>query len=188
MKANLVRRLMTAVAVAGLTVAGLGVTSASAAPVPTIATVFNLSGTYTDGGINRPVVTANANDTLRVTLSGRPTATGVVVNADTIVVTFPDDATYGAKLIAPGTILWSNGATWTKLTIRVPNVNNLELGPARDAIRAAGLTVGATTFRVDRTCNHDDTVISTSPSAGTFVAAGQVVGITVGVLPDGPCP
>ncbi len=34
----------------------------------------------------------------------RPTATGVVINADTILITFPDAGTFAAKLVAPGTI------------------------------------------------------------------------------------
>src|SRR3982751_643742 len=103
---------------AGAILAGLGmagtVVQAGAQPVASAAvtTVFDLNGTYTDGGSARPVI-SNVNDILTVDMSSqhRPTATGVVITSDTILVTFPDDGTYAAKLQAPGTIRWSNGST-----------------------------------------------------------------------------
>ena len=78
--------------------------------------LFDINGTYTDGGSARPVI-SNANDILRVDMSSqnRPAATGVVINGDTILVIFRDDTTYPAKLQAPGTIRWSNGSTWLKI-------------------------------------------------------------------------
>jgi hypothetical protein len=45
----------------------------------------------------------------------RPSASGSIVDASTITVTFPDDKTYTGKLQPPNTILWSNGSTWTKI-------------------------------------------------------------------------
>jgi hypothetical protein len=101
--------------------------------------VFNISGTYTDGGSARPVI-SDEGDILTVDMSSqhRPTASGVVINSDTILVTFPDirfnsinigrppaiqiisvpdshEATFTAKLQAPGTIRWSNRSTWRKI-------------------------------------------------------------------------
>lgn len=189
MKANLFRRLTVLVlVVAGLAVGASTATAAPRAAVPAkaavIATVFNLNGTYTDGGTTRPVITAPGDDTLRVNITGRPTATGVVLDSTTIIVSFPDDTTYTAKLTAPGTIRWSNGSTWTKLTLRAPRILDLEASAANTAIRNAGMTVGTVRFAVDRTCNHDDTVMSQNPTSGTFVVQGQAMNYTIGVLPD----
>ncbi len=76
--------------------------NAQPAAVQATPTVFDLNGTYDVGGPARPVI-SNVNDILTVDMSafGRPTANGVVINSDTIAVTFPDDATYGAKLLWP---------------------------------------------------------------------------------------
>jgi beta-lactam-binding protein with PASTA domain len=134
------------------------------------------------------VITAPGDDTLRVNITGRPQATGVVLDSTTIIVSFPDDTTYTAKLTAPGTIRWSNGSTWTKLTIRVPNLHGLEQPEASAAIVQAGLTVGSVRSVIDRNCGYDGTVRSQNPSANTFAVAGQRVDYVLGQLPDTPCP
>src|SRR5262249_11424904 len=86
------------------------------AAMPAIATVFDLNGRYTDGVSARPRIT-DVSDRLTIDMSyaHRPTATGIVINASTILVTFPDDATYTGTLLAPGTIVWSNRSLWFKL-------------------------------------------------------------------------
>jgi hypothetical protein len=83
-----------------------------AAAVPVL---FDLNGTYWDGGSGWPVI-SNRNEIITVDMSSedRPEATGIVINSDIILVTFPDDSTYTAKLQEPGTIRWSNGAAWQK--------------------------------------------------------------------------
>lgn len=79
-------------------------------------TIFDLNGAWTDGLSARPVITVlDRAITVNMSALGRPNARGTVVDASNITVTFPDDATYTARLIAPGTILWSNNSTWTKL-------------------------------------------------------------------------
>jgi hypothetical protein len=192
MKTLLFRRLTVLVlVVAGLAVGASTATAAPGAALPAkaalTATVFNLDGTYTDGGTTRPVISAPGDDTLRVNISGRPTATGVVLDSATIIVSFPDDTTYTAKLLAPGTIRWSNGSTWTKLTLRAPSILDLKPGAANTAIRNAGMTVGASKVLVDGTCEHNNTVMAQNPAAGTFVVAGQTMNYTIGVLPKFPC-
>src|SRR4051795_7337237 len=107
--------------------------TASAATAAT-AVVFDLNGTYSDGGSARPVI-SDVNDILTVDMSSqhRPTATGVVITSDTILVTFPDDGTYAAKLQAPGTIRWSNGSVWQKTRL-VPDVRDETVAEARGVL------------------------------------------------------
>lgn len=171
---------------AGAVLAGLALTgTATQAGAQTSAaaattTVFDVSGTYTDGGSARPVIT-RANDILTVDMSSqhRPTATGVVVNSDTILVTFPDDATYGGKLIAPGTIAWSNGSAWRKLTmVVVPNVVGLDPADALAALHAKGFVV---TQAHPPRCDADGTVTGQSPTGGQLAPQGSTVRITVPV-------
>jgi len=79
-------------------------------------TVVNLNGTsWTPGG----AFTQQDNGYLVVDMSnsGRPSATGFVIDSSTISVTFPDDATYIGKLQAPNIIRWSNGSAWQSLPL-----------------------------------------------------------------------
>jgi hypothetical protein len=87
------------------------------ADVP-VATIFDLNGTWTDGPGRGPgPVISVLHQSISVNMSafGRPTASGHVIDAHHITVTFPDDRTYTGVLLTPGTILWSNDSTWTKL-------------------------------------------------------------------------
>jgi hypothetical protein len=153
------------------------------AAAPAITTAFDLNGVYTDGGSARPRI-SDVNDILTIDMSSqhRPTATGVVVNSDTILVTFPDDATYGAKLVAPGTIRWSNGSAWQKLTLAVvPDVVGLTSAQATAAIGSAGLTAHASNVI---TCDtFAGRVDHQSPSAGTQLPVGSLVNIYIAVKP-----
>ena len=45
----------------------------------------------------------------------RSQADGSIVNASTIKVEFPDDATYTGTVQTPNKITWSNASSWTKL-------------------------------------------------------------------------
>lgn len=93
------------------TPATLSAATAAAAPL-----LFDINGTWTDGGSAKPVITA-ANGFLIVDMSAshRPTATGLVINSSTISVTFPDAGTYTATLQAPNILRWSNGSAWEKV-------------------------------------------------------------------------
>jgi len=179
---------------AGVVLAGLGlagpISQAGAQPVAAAAvtTAFDLNGTYTDGGSARPVI-KNVNDILTVDMSSqhRPTATGVVVNIDTILVTFPADATYGAKLLASGTIAWSNGSTWRKLAlVSVPPVVGLDSTTAIATLHTSGFVVTQTH---PPTCDPDGTVTRQSPAGGQLAPQGSTVNITVPVFRvKPPCP
>ena len=168
----------------------LTLSQAGAEPVAAAAvtTVFDLNGTYTDGGSARPVI-KNVNDILTVDMSSqhRPNATGIVINSDTILVTFPDDATYGAKLLASGTIAWSNGSAWRKLSlVSVPNVVGQDSTAAIATLRARGFVVTQTH---PLTCDPDGTVTKQSPAGGQLAPQGSTVNITVPVLRlKPPCP
>jgi hypothetical protein len=80
-----------------------------------ITTVVNLNGKWASGGVTGPVIAVH-NNAISIDMSfyKRPAAFGFVVDSSDIMVTFPDDSTYTAKLQAPNTIAWSNNSTWTK--------------------------------------------------------------------------
>lgn len=114
--------------------AGARVESRQATP-----TVFDLNGTYDFGGTAKLVI-SHVNDVVTVNMAafGRPNGSGVVINSDTMVVTFPDDATHGAKLLWPATIQWSNGSCWNKLfPVTEPGVAGLDKTVARQRLGAA---------------------------------------------------
>jgi hypothetical protein len=71
--------------------------------------------------------------------------------------------------------------------IPVPNVVGLPATNAVSAIRSAGL-VPIEYSQVDTLCNTIGYVINQSPQAGTPIATGFPVTITVGVKPPNPCP
>ncbi len=81
-----------------------------------LTTVIDLNGRWESGGAPGPLITVSG-EAISVDMgyAGRPTATGSITDASDIVITFPDDKTYTAKLQLPGTILWSNNSTWTKV-------------------------------------------------------------------------
>jgi len=82
----------------------------------TIHPVLELNGRWTDGSA-RSAVMSVAFTSLMVDMGAfnRPAAHGSIVDASTITVTFPDDATYTGQLRLPNTIRWSNGTAWTKV-------------------------------------------------------------------------
>lgn len=149
-------------------------------------TVFDVNGIYTDLGSARLRIT-DVNNILTIDMSSqhRPDATGVVINADTILVTFPDDATYPAKLVAPGTIRWSNGSVWQKLAVvAVPDVTGLMKAQAVAALQSAGLTAQAQT---QFTCETPGSVVRQIPAAGTQVVSGSLVQIFIAMKPKTSC-
>lgn len=193
MKINIRRICSTSSAVAALIGAGVLAVAAPASAQPaqrsarqTMAattTVFDVNGIYTDGGSARPRI-SDVNDILTIDMSSqhRPTATGVVINADTILVTFPDDATYTAKLVAPGTIRWSNGSIWQKLAVVVvPDVTGLLKAQAVAALQSAGLTaVAQNRLTCDTLPGHVDQQL---PAAGAQLVPGSVIQIFIAVKP-----
>lgn len=88
----------------------LTITQSSSVALP-----FDLNGQWLAGGVPGPVISVSG-PSLNVDMSAynRPAATGLILDSTTISVTFPDDNTYSARLHAPGTIVWSNGSSWTK--------------------------------------------------------------------------
>jgi hypothetical protein len=179
-------RLGAALTVLFLSTAGLvaGIAAPASAATPT---VFDLNGTYSDGGSARPVIT-NVNDNLTVNMSSqhRPNASGFVLAADRILVSFPDDTTYLGTLQAPGTILWSNGSAWSK-TRPVPNLFGLTEANAVAAIQAAGFVKGTRSTFADHLCNFPQPAVgSQSPNAGAAALPGSAVSYTIFVATK-PC-
>lgn len=75
----------------------------------------NFSGTWKFLGRPGPIVTQTG-DQLSVNMSayGRPVATGTVTAPSLATVRFPDDGTFGATLVSPSCIKWTNTTIWTK--------------------------------------------------------------------------
>lgn len=158
------------------------------APIQAVTPVFDLNGAYTDGGSSRPII-SNVNDILTVDMSsqGRPTAHGIVVNGDTILITFRDTGTHGAKLQAPGAIRWSDGTVWTRVSRSVPGVGGLMEAEAKSILRAAGFVIGLVRNVPDRTCTLQGKVVSQDPAAGTSAPPGTPVNLNIGVDPPAGC-
>ncbi len=78
-------------------------------------TVFDLNGSWTDGSARAAVIYAGPS-AIRIDMSDydRADAHGSIVNASTISINFPGDATHTGQLQSPNKIKWSNGTTWTK--------------------------------------------------------------------------
>jgi len=183
MKVNVWGRMGVLGAVCALAVIGPMTTAAQASTT----TVFNLNGTYDVGGPARPVI-SNVNDVLSVDMSafGRPNAFGTVIATDLIRVTFPDDATYGAVLVAPGTIRWSNGTEWRRMP-PVPNVRGRSEATAKQILSAAGFVGFVNVRPIDVTCTRVGLVSSQNPAPGTPALTGTVVLLSVLRAPPDGC-
>jgi hypothetical protein len=144
--------------------------------------VFDLPAVYDAGaGPIQPMIHAvnvDGSFTIDMVLFGRPNATGVVTQCDTILVSFPDDNSYTAVLEAPDTVRWSNGTVWYKLAY-VPEVTNRYENTATVAIVNAGLVKGA----VSRPPSCNPRVIgrvrNQFPLAFTHVRMGTPVNLTI---------
>ena len=108
--------------------------------IASVTSVFPLAGKYAAGGAQGPVIAVTGNAiTVDMSAYHRPSAFGTIIDVNDITVTFPDDKTYSGKLQAPGTILWSNNSSWTKVGIGVfggggfVNIRNI-----KDAVAGAG--------------------------------------------------
>ena len=72
--------------------------------------------------------------------------------------------------------------------VMVPDVRGGTPGAASSELSVAGLRLGTQRSVVDDTCNDIGAVISQTPSAGTLVATGTAVNVTIGQRPPHPCP
>lgn len=113
-------RLLAAVALTGLALAAAAGAAGPAAAGPAdgaaSALPFDASGTWTDVGLRRWPMSVVGN-TVFVDMSHdrRPNATGTVLDASRILVTFPDDDTHLGTFVTPTFIRWSNGSAWQKV-------------------------------------------------------------------------
>ena len=70
----------------------------------------------------------------------------------------------------------------------VPGLSSDTTAQAGQALRAAGLVLGAVHTAVDHSCNNIGTVMSQNPAAATAASFGSAVSITIGKRPPHPCP
>ncbi len=114
-------RLLLALLLAGggLATTATGAYAAAPAPGPARATAalsFDINGPWTDDGRSKPVIASAGNVVvIDMSFAHRPTATGAVIDASSIVVTFPDAGTFIGTLGGPTSLRWSNGSTWHKV-------------------------------------------------------------------------
>ncbi|MBD1215638.1 MAG: hypothetical protein H9534_23580 [Dolichospermum circinale Clear-D4] len=106
-----------AAALGGVAVLILSLTpTANAKPIPAKATICSpVKGQWYFGGKPGPIITQTG-DQLSVDMSayGRPVAKGTVTPPSAAKVNFPDDGTFGATLVSPSCIEWTNTTIWTK--------------------------------------------------------------------------
>ncbi|HVQ93422.1 MAG TPA: hypothetical protein VMU51_20455 [Mycobacteriales bacterium] len=125
---NLIRRQFWAkatgvaalVAAAAVMVVGTPASAATTPVTPAAGTAaalpFNINGPWTDNGSAKPVISAAAGVVLiDMSYARRPTAQGVVLDATTILVTFPDAGPFIGTFLAPAVLQWSNGSVWQKV-------------------------------------------------------------------------
>lgn len=72
--------------------------------------------------------------------------------------------------------------------VAVPDLLGDTPGAASSELSAVGLTIGTQRSVVDNTCNNIGAVLSQTPSAGTQVAPGTAVDLSIGRQPPTPCP
>ncbi|MEN3360798.1 MAG: hypothetical protein V7637_4780 [Mycobacteriales bacterium] len=97
-------------------------TPASAAPKPVApgavaaALPFDINGHWTDNGSAKPVISAAGGAVLiDMSYAHRPTALGSVLDASSILMTFPDAGPFIGTFLTPTTLRWSNGSVWRKV-------------------------------------------------------------------------
>jgi hypothetical protein len=122
---------VVALAAAATVVAG---TPASAAPKPVTPTAraaallpFNIDGPWTDNGSAKPIISSAGGVVLiDMSYAHRPTASGSVLDASSILMTFPDAGPYIGTFLSPTVLRWSNGSIWQKVYTgpTVINVND----------------------------------------------------------------
>jgi hypothetical protein len=107
-------RLAAVVALVG---AGLIAAVASAAPSGAATSAFN--GRWTDYGAAMPGISVGGSNGTSVVVdmsyAHRPSGTGTLTNATTIVVNFPDAGRITGTLQGSNVIRWSNGSSWQKV-------------------------------------------------------------------------
>lgn len=154
----------------------------SAAATAAASLRFDIAGPWTDVGTARPVI-SSAGGFIAVDMSyaHRPTATGIVLDASTISVVFPDAGTFTGHVQAPNLIRWSNGSAWHKVYAG-PMLFNLNGDNWTDGASAATtwMTGGlisvtldprrpkATGYAIDAS-----TISVTFPDAATFIGRLQ---------------
>jgi hypothetical protein len=149
------------------------------------ATVLDLNGTWTYGGLPGPRITAGSTSlTVDMSAYHRPTANGTIVDNATIRVTFPDDATFTGHLEAPNTIRWSNGTTWIKAVSRRISVSKQGAGASTVFVVAGtGFTPNVrVVIRVTTPQFQQVQFAETSGFDGTFASPHSVPCVSGGQL------
>lgn len=82
----------------------------------------------------------------------------------------------------------SGGFTGGPEAVTVPLMRGLSYDQTQERLAAEGLRVGSIRGVEDRSCDFlDEVMSSSSPSAGTDVAVGTAVSLTIGEQPSTPC-
>jgi phospholipase C len=142
-------------------------TSCSITTAPAIETVLDLTGQWI-AGVPGPFVTRTGNAiSIDMHALNRPTATGTVLSASEISVSFPDDKTYTAALQAPNVIRWSNSSTWTKVGA-IETVIDLNGKWMSGGVLGPAITVQGNSISIDMHALNRPT------ATGTVVSASEI--------------
>lgn len=115
-----------------------------------ILTTIDLNGTWASGGIPGPHISVNgAAISIDMSAYGRPKASGTILDASDITVTFPDDNTYTGKLQPPATIQWSNNSAWTKVAVSTSTLVDLNGQWASGGVLGPQISVDGKKISVD---------------------------------------
>ena len=88
----------------------------SGAARPAALLPFDINGPWTDNGSAKPVITTAAGAVvIDMSYAHRPTASGSVLDASSILVNFPDAGPYIGTFVGPAVLRWSNGSIWQKV-------------------------------------------------------------------------
>jgi hypothetical protein len=192
------RKRLGLLTIAGL-LAGFGLvfaaSGAGAAPATasggatTQALQYSVNGTWTDDGRAKPKITVVSNTVLiDMSYAHRPNATGTVIDASSILVTFPDlPNTYIGTFYGPGYLAWSNGSAWQKPYTGATTIGLNEnwtdgwAPPGRISETAGFLSVDLTQARRPRAYGY---VVDSSTIRVTFPDAATITGTLV-AAPDG---
>jgi alpha-tubulin suppressor-like RCC1 family protein len=108
--------------------------------------------------------------------------------------------TWGDQVITPTVVSSLIGVTRVSLGdaidlvvgqpafVAVPDLHGDSVDQAATALQNAGLVLGSQGSAVDDSCDFINEVTDQNPHAGTTVAAGSAVSITIGTRPKHPCP
>ncbi len=188
----------SSITAAGLTVGSTGMAASPSVPSGSVISESPAAGSSVASGsavnltvssgpstVNVPNVVGATQAAASTTLTGAGLKVGTVTMATSTTVAAGNvisESPAAGTSVAAGSAVNLTVSTGASGNVSVPNVVGTTQASASTAIVAAGLTVGTVTMASSATVPNGD-VISESPAAGTSVASGSAVNLTVSTGP-----